>query len=217
MKLRLLALLCLCFTSLAFADAPKEQVLFDGKSLSNWQSVDCGGSGPVELKDGNMVIGTGESVSGAVYKKTADLPLTNYEITLEAQRVEGNDFFCGLTFPVGNLKTCATLILGGWGGTVTGISSIDGLDASENSTGHYRTFDNNKWYKIKVRVTPDALVVWSNNDKIIDADIKDKKISLRSGPIEEYAPFSVTTYQSTGAIRNIKVTPIPAGAPAAAK
>ena len=213
MRLHLLSALCL-FATLALADAPKETTLFDGKSLADWQSVDSGGSGQVELKDGNMVIGTGESVSGAIYKKAADLPLMNYEITLEAQRVEGNDFFCGLTFPVGNLKTCATLILGGWGGTVTGISSIDGLDASENSTGHYRTYDNNKWYSIKVRVTPDALVVWSNKDKIIDADIKDKKISLRSGPIEEYAPFSVTTYQSTGAIRNIKVTPIPAAAPA---
>ena len=204
------ALVALLAAPVLAADEPKPVILFDGTSLQNWQSVDTGGSGAVELKDGNMVIGAGESVSGAIYKKAADLPLTNYEISMEAQRVEGSDFFCGLTFPVGGLKTCATVILGGWGGTVTGISCIGGLDASENSTGHYRAFDNKKWYAIKVRVTPDTLTVWSNGEKIIDADIKDKKISLRPGPIEEYAPFSLTTYQSTGAIKNVKVTPLPA-------
>ena len=37
----------------------------------------------------------------------------DYELRLEAKRVEGGDFFCGLTFPVG--KEYCTLILGGWG------------------------------------------------------------------------------------------------------
>src|SRR5262249_32134246 len=147
---------------------------------------------------------TGESLSGAIYKKADKLPFTNYEITLEAQRLDGNDFFCGLTFPVGNLKTCATFILGGWGGAVTGISSIDGADASENSTGHYLKLEDKKWYKIKVRVTPENLSVWVNDHQEVDADIKGKKISLRAGPIEEYAPLSLSTYQTTAAIRNIK-------------
>jgi hypothetical protein len=202
------ALALLILTASALADTPEPLVLFDGKSLDDWQSVDSGGSGSVELKNGAIVIGSGESVSGAIYKKAATLPLSNYEITLDAQRLEGSDFFCGLTFPVGDLKTCATLVMGGWGGTVTGISSIDGMDASENSTGHYRKFDNNKWYAVKVRVTPDSLIVWSNGEKIIDADIKDKKIGVRPGPIEEYLPFSLTTYQTTAAIKNVKVTPL---------
>ncbi len=199
------ALLCLTAGFLA-ADAPKEITLFDGKSLDDWQSVDVGGSGSVELKDEQMIIGTGDSITGAIYKKADKLPLTNYEITLEAERLDGSDFFCGLTFPVGNLKTCATLIVGGWGGSVTGISSIDGADASENSTGHYLKLDDKKWYRIKLRVTPENLSVWINDKQEIDVDIKGKKVGLRPGPIEEYAPLSFTSYQSTGAIKNVKVT-----------
>src|SRR5436190_19340415 len=84
--------------------AANELVLFDGKSLDDWESRDAGGSGDVELRDDMMVIGTGESITGAVYKKKDTLPVTNYELTLEAQRLEGLDFFCGLTFPVGDLK-----------------------------------------------------------------------------------------------------------------
>ncbi|MEI6536056.1 MAG: family 16 glycoside hydrolase, partial [Verrucomicrobiaceae bacterium] len=190
------------------ADKPTERLLFDGKSLNDWQVVDAGGSGKVALKDGQMLIGAGESITGAVYKNTDKIPVTNYEITLEARRLDGNDFFCGLTFPVGSLKTCATLICGGWGGSVTGISCIDGLDASENSTGHYRKWEDKKWHQIKVRVTPDIIVVWANEEKIIETEIKEKKISLRPGPIEDYAPLSVTTYQTSAAIRNVKLTPI---------
>jgi hypothetical protein len=203
-----LALLCLAAGLLA-EDAPKEIVLFDGKSLADWQNVDVGGSASVELRDGQMIIGTGDSITGAIYKKADKLPLTNYEITLEAMRVDGSDFFCGLTFPVGSLKTCATLILGGWGGAVTGISSIDGADASENATGHYLKLDDKKWYKIKLRVTPDNLSVWIDDKKEVDQDIKGRKVGLRPGPIEEYAPLSLTTYQTTAAIKNVKLTPLP--------
>ncbi len=187
------------------AGVPKELVLFDGKSLDDWQAVDAGGSGTVEIADDQMMLGAGESLTGVVYKKTDQLPLTNYEITLEAMRVDGSDFFCGLTFPVGGLKSCATLVCGGWGGSVTGISSIDGSDASENSTGHFRKWENNKWHRIRLRVTPDSITVWANDEKIIDVDIKVKKVALRPGPIEEYAPLSLTTYQTSAAIKNVKL------------
>lgn len=196
-------------------EAPKtpgpanELVLFDGKSLDSWEARDAGGSGSVELVDDTMWIGTGESITGAVFKDKEKLPVTNYEITLEAQRLQGLDFFCGLTFPVGDLKTCVTLVLGGWGGSVTGLSSIDGMDASENSTGHYRRYDDKKWYNVKVQVTPANISAWSNDEKIIDVDIEGKKIGVRPGPIEDYQPFSLTTFQTTAAIRNVKVRPLP--------
>ncbi len=189
--------------------AADELVLFDGKSLDDWEERDAGASGSVELRDDMMVIGTGDSLTGAVYKKKDKLPVTNYEISLEAQRLEGLDFFCGLTFPVGDLKTCLTLVLGGWGGSVTGLSSIDGMDDSENSTGHYRRFQDKKWYRVKVRVTPENVSVWSNDEKIIDADIAGKKVGLRAGQIEDYAPLSFTTYQTTAGIRNVKVKRLP--------
>jgi hypothetical protein len=182
-----------------------EIILFDGKSLNDWESVDIGASGAVELEGGLMIINQGDSISGAVYKKAASLPMTNYEISLEAKRLEGVDFFCGLTFPVGSVKTCATLVCGGWGGAVTGISNIDNLDASENSTSNFVRYEDNKWYAVKVRVTPENLSVWIDGKHIIDQDLKDKKVNVRPGPIESYLPLSFTTYATTAAIRNVKL------------
>jgi hypothetical protein len=214
--LRLLLLLPLLAAPLsAEPPAAKAIVLFDGSSLDDWQAFDAGGSGSVEIseKEKDMIIGAGESITGVIYKKAKDLPVTNYEITLEAQRLEGVDFFCGLTFPVGSLKTCATLVLGGWGGSVTGLSSIDGMDASENSTGHYRKFDDKKWYAVKLRVTPANISVWVGTEKIIDVDIEGKKIAVRAGPIEDYQPLSLTTYATKAGIRNVKLVPIAAEVP----
>ena len=188
------------------AESAKEIVLFDGKSLDDWEMVDIGASGAVELEGGLMVINAGDSVSGAVYKKAASLPMTNYEISLEAKRLEGVDFFCGLTFPVGGPKTCATLVCGGWGGAVTGISSIDGLDASENGTSNFVRYEDNKWYAVKVRVTPANLSVWIDGKHLIDQELEGKKVSVRPGPIESYLPLSFTTFATTAAIRNVKLT-----------
>ncbi len=192
------------------AEAGKSIVLFDGKSLADWETVDIGGSGKVEVADGNMVINQGDSVSGTVYKKAKDLPVMNYELTAEAMRTDGSDFFCGLTFPAGSLKTCLTLVLGGWGGSVTGISSIDNLDASENNTSSFQQYKDNQWYKVKLHITPKEIKVWVDDKEVINTDIEGKKLGLRPGPIESYAPLSFTTYQTTAAIRNVKVTPLPA-------
>ncbi len=217
----LLLLPLLAMTLLAGSGPSTTRVLFDGTSLDDWQPFDAGGSGSVEIEDGQMIIGSGESLTGVIYKKAAELPVTNYEITLMAKRVEGVDFFCGLTFPVGSVKTCATVVLGGWGGSVTGLSSIDGMDASENSTGHYRKFENDKWYAVRLRVTPENISVWVGPEKIIDADIAGRKIGVRPGPIEEFVPLSLTTFQTKAAIKDVKLTPLSPGeakpAPAAAE
>jgi hypothetical protein len=190
----------------AAAEAPsKERLLFDGKSLDDWETVDIGGSGQVELEGGVMIINQGDSLSGVVYKKPQELPVTNYEISLMAKRLQGVDFFCALTFPVGDLKKCATLICGGWGGSVTGISSIDDVDASNNATGSYQKYEDDKWYAIRLRVTPENLSVWIDDKQVVDQDIKGRKVSLRPGPIESYAPLAISTYNTTGAIKAVRL------------
>ena len=81
-----------------------------------------------------------------------------YEVTLETRRIDGFDFFCGMTFPVE--KSHCSLVLGGWGGSLTGLSSLDGFDASENETTGSMAFKEGKWYKIRLRVTPEKIEAW---------------------------------------------------------
>jgi 3-keto-disaccharide hydrolase len=174
--------------------------LFDGKSMTGWQTTLFGGHGEVEMKAGLIEIGMGDQLSGVNW--TNDFPDVNYEIALDAMRVEGSDFFCGLTFPVKD-SSCS-LILGGWGGAVVGLSSINGEDASENETTQYQKFEKGKWYRVRVRVTEDNIQAWLDEKNIIDVSTEGKKISLRYGDIERSKPLGIATWQTTGAVREIK-------------
>ena len=102
-----------------------EKVLFDGVTLNNWEIIDYEGHGAVTISDSCIIIGKGDLISGIRW--TEDFPQTDYELVLNAKRVDGNDFFCGITFPV--KESYLTLVLGGWGGSFCGLSCIDGYDA----------------------------------------------------------------------------------------
>ena len=132
-----------------------------------------------------------------------DTPKTNYEISLDVMKMEGSDFSCGLTFPVAD--SFASLILGGWGGTVVGISSIDEHDASENETTKIIAFPKDRWYAVRMRVTPDKLEAWLDHRKIVDLVITNRRIALRPGEIIRSKPLGISTYQTSAAFRNIKI------------
>jgi type 1 glutamine amidotransferase len=183
--------------------------LFNGKDIKDWQINNFGGAGEVKVEEGKIVIGMGVALTGI--KRTNDLLKSNYEVEVQAMKIDGNDFFCALTFPVKDAN--ATLVVGGWGGSLVGLSSIDGMDASENEYTQYLKFDNNKWYTIRLRVTDKKIQAWIDKDRVIDADIAGKKISMRPGEIEDAAPFGISTYQTTAAVREVKIRTIPAKIP----
>jgi hypothetical protein len=176
------------------------QSLFDGRTLKDWKSTEFGGEGTVEVKDGAIVLGVGNDLTGVNYQRL--VPHRNYEVSLEARRVDGSDFFCGLTFPV--KEDPCSLILGGWGGSVCGLSSIDGLDASENSTTKYREFENGRWYTIRLRVTDAKIEAWIDKQQIVDQKLAGKKISVRS-EVEASRPFGIASYRTQAALRNIRL------------
>jgi len=181
------------------ATPPGAQQLFDGKTLAGWRISDFAGKGPVRVEDRKLILEMG-TMTGVTY--TNPIPTMNYEITLDAMRVEGNDFFCGLTFPVGN-DPCS-LIVGGWGGGVVGLSSLDGQDASSNETTQYLNFEKGRWYHIRLRVVPNKIEAWIDNDKVVDADTTDRKISIRI-EVEESRPLGVATWSTTAALSNIQI------------
>src|ERR1041385_42647 len=80
------------------------QAMFDGESLNGWRVTGFSGRGPVECRNGLILLRAGDPLTGIHW--TNEVPRTNYEITLEAMRVGGMDCFCGLTFPVGDSFCC---------------------------------------------------------------------------------------------------------------
>jgi hypothetical protein len=184
------------------AAKPKPRVLFDGSSMDGWEAIEYAGHGTVELVKGAMKISQGAMLSGVRYKG-GDLPKTNYEIVLEARRLMGNDFFCCLTFPF--REKHASLVLGGWGGSVVGISSINNMDAYDNSTMSIREFDDAVWYTVRLRATENRIQAWVNDEQVVSTNVKDKEVSMRFGEIEDGVPFSVSTFTVTAETRNISL------------
>ena len=175
--------------------------IFDGKTMEGWKFPQFSGQGEVTVEDGRMILGQGNDITGVNYAK--EVPRMNYEISLEAMRMVGSDFFCGLTFPYG--KNSCTFVLGGWGGGIVGLSSINGDDASENETMQTKKFDNNRWYKVRVRVTPEKIEGWIDDEQMLNVVTEGKMISMRPGEIELSAPFGIATFRTQAALREIKL------------
>ena len=178
--------------------------LFDGSSLNGWRVTNFGVVGRVELQAGLMVFWMGGPFTGVNY--TNAFPQRNYEVTLEAMRVAGEDFFCGLTFPVGD--AFASLIVGGWGGSAVGISSIDGADASENETTQTMTFATGRWYRIRLRVSEQKIEAWIDQKKIVNLVTTGRKLSLRAGDIELSKPFGLASWLTAAAFRDLQIRAI---------
>jgi len=195
----LLAFAWLAPATSAAAEAADETPLFDGESLRGWKNSGFTGTGKIKVEDERVLLGIGY-MTGITW--TNELPRMNYEVSLEAMRVEGSDFFCGLTFPVG--ESSCSLIVGGWGGSVVGLSSLDYADAASNETTQFIQFQNNRWYKIRVRVEPARLQAWIDDKRIIDVKTAGRKISIRS-ECDPSVPLGVATYSTAAALRNIKI------------
>jgi hypothetical protein len=177
--------------------------LFDGKTLYGWQVTDFVAHGIVTCDSGLIVIDSGATLTGINWTNTNDLPRMDYELALDAMRLDGSDFFCALTFPVADSH--CTLVLGGWGGSITGLSSIDDQDASENETSRWVMYDTKRWYRARVRVTEGKIEAWLDDEQIVNIPTAGRKIGLRFGDIELSKPLGVATYETRAAIREIKL------------
>lgn len=167
-----------------------------------WKALQFGGDGAVQWSDGELSLDLGAELTGALYE--GDLPEIPYELELEAEKRNGSDFFCGLTFPVRSKDECLTLIVGGWGGGTVGLSSVDGEDASRNETTSYHLFEKNRWYAVRLRVTEAEVEVWIDGEQVIDLAIEGKSLGLRPGMIELCAPFGVGAWQTEAGLRGIR-------------
>ena len=91
--------------SLTDKDRPPP-IRINGKTSSTarrWpagRSPHFGGEGKVYVSDGRIVMEQGRMMTGITW--TGEVIRNNYELTLEGMRLDGSDFFCTTTFPVGD-------------------------------------------------------------------------------------------------------------------
>jgi hypothetical protein len=186
---------------------PKDWPHFNGRDLNGWRIVDkhfFAQRGRVEWRDGAVVLDAGKP--GTAIAWTGETPRQNYELRCEAKRLDGDDFFFGLTFPVD--KSHCTLILGGWGGGATGLSNIDDYSAIENETTDYVPFENGRWYRVRLRVEPSRIQAWVDDKQIVNLPAADKRFSIwwEQEPVR---PLGIATWNTRAALRNLQVTRFP--------
>jgi hypothetical protein len=178
-------------------------VRFDGRVRTGWDVTNFGPQGPVYVSGDAIILGMGDGCTGITWR--GEFPQNNYEVTLNAKKVAGNDFFCGMTFPVG-ADPC-TFIVGGWGGGTVGLSSIDGLDAFHNNTKQNMLFEKDRWYHIRLIVTGGKIEGWIDNTRVVNFDIGKHKLSIRP-EVELSRPFGIASWNTTAAIKDVQVLTI---------
>ena len=193
------ALAAACPARLASAQ-DRWRPLFDGVSLGAWEQTAFGGEGPVRVADGAIVLEMGDPLTGVTWTGEALPPA--YELALEATRLAGSDFFCGLTFPVGSSH--CSLILGGWGGTTVGLTSLDGRDASENETTREMKFDDTRWYRVRVAVSATHIRAWLDDQPIVEVATAGRRIGIRP-EVAPSRPLGVAAYRTRAAVKAIRV------------
>jgi len=208
MRTKWIALIGVGMLGACYARADETVRLFNGKDLSGWKVAGFDGGGEIKVQaDGAVSCAEGKPLSGMAY--TNPIPTISYELKLEAMRVEGSDFFIGLTIPVED--SFCTVIIGGWGGGLCGVSSVNYMDAADNMWTRHVNFESKRWYKLRVRVMPNVLQVFLD-DKTYHARIQYEKasvFSLRSGSdIDKTKPLGLATYQTSALWRNFTLTKI---------
>lgn len=187
--------------------------LFNGNDLKGIQVLNKSyfeDHGKVLVKKNELVLSKGEPGTGIAIdpKVHKDLPRMDYEVFITAKRIDGGDFFCGLTFPVN--KSYCTLILGGWGGGAIGLSNVDTLSAIENETSGFHEFENNRWYDIHLVVSDKSLKA-----TLKETGKKEAKVLFDIVPgdhkfdiwweQEPARPLGITTWNTTAAFKQIRI------------
>ena len=177
--------------------------LFDGATLGGFVATQFGGEGEVAVRDGAIELGIGSPLTGVTWNGA--LPTGDYELEVIAARRTGSDFFCGLTFPVGGAHL--TLVLGGWGGSVCGLSSLDGLDAAHNATRTLCRFETGRDYTARIEVRRESVAVSLDGEPFLAADLRGHTLSLRP-EVELSRPLGCASFATAATFRSLRWRPL---------
>lgn len=192
--------------------APQEPVvsvwrLLERAASAEWRSAEMDGGGVPLIESGVIMLPAGKPMTAMRFDAWAaqGLPIMDYAVSYEARRIAGSDFFGTITFPVGALDRCVSFVLGGWGGAVVGISSIDDADAGGNETRSEQRFDPGVWYKVRIEVRADDLRAWIDDRIVVNVSIKGRRLGMRAGEIRKCMPFGFASYATDGEVRSVRI------------
>lgn len=188
---------------LAASPDPAWVELFDGEDLGFLAPTGFGGEGEVRVRNGALELPFGSNLTGVHW--TGAAPPDSFELEVLAARTGGTDFFCGLTFPVG--EDFATVVLGGWGGGLCGLSCVDGQDASDNPTRSLRGFVTGQDYLLRVRVDPEAIEAWLDGEPLLRQERQGHTFELRPEVLAS-RPLGVASFATTARLRALRLRPL---------
>ncbi len=154
----------------------------------------------VEMRDDSIVLGFGNPLTGIHWPD--GVPRNDYELQLTATRLDGTDFFCGLTFPVGD--GALTLIVGGWGGALVGLSCLDGHDASDNETTRMMRFRKGQPVEVCLRVEASRVTVHLDDALVIDVDTAGRACTVRP-EVAASEPLGIASFMTTSKISRPRI------------
>ena len=176
--------------------------LFDGRTLGAFVVTDFGGQGDVAVREGRLHLGMGSPLTGVTW--TGPPPHGDYELEVVARRELGSDFFAAITFPVGSGHL--TLVLGGWGGSLCGLSSLDGADASRNETRSRRHFTIGVDVRAHIAVGNERIRVLLDDSPLLQADLRGRRLGLRP-EVEPSRPLGIASFATASSIRQVRWRP----------
>jgi hypothetical protein len=207
----LLLLIATVSSACQFAErvAVHEEVAWQELALQEgpegWESVIFGGEGEVEFDGESIRMGFGSPLTAVAWQGAAELP-DEYEIEVVAARLDGSDFFCALNLPIGEQR--ASVVLGGWGGALCGLSCVNGEDASMNATRSFRGFDRGQSYRLRVRVDAIQVQAWVD-DELLFAQTRDGvEFSLRT-EVSPAGRLALSCFQTSARIDAVRWRRLP--------
>ncbi|MCA9184464.1 MAG: hypothetical protein R3E01_05815 [Pirellulaceae bacterium] len=173
-------------------------------NLRSWRVVNAfvyDTHGDVEVLEDRIKLGAGKPGSALVIAQ--EVPKMDYELAIDAMRTgESSDIFCGITAPFHD--THFTLVIGGWGGSVIGISNVDHESAIENETTTSWDFVNDRWYRIRLRVTEESIEAWIDDERAVKLDPRHRELSIwwEQQPTR---PLGIFTWKTSAAYCNASI------------
>jgi acyl dehydratase len=170
---------------------------------SGFQETEFGGEGLASIERNRILLEPGVPLAGVTW--TGAPPVPPYALEVEFTKRFGNDFPCALTFPVAGAHL--SLVLGGWGGTVCGLSSLDGLDASRNETRFLRSFPPGARTHVRVEVSEDAVRVALDGVELVRVEVAGRTLGLRAEVLAS-RPLGIAAFATAVEVHSIRWGPL---------